>query len=81
MCVVEGLPGEELRQITSRPDTSIEPGEKYRRVEFNTPAYNMLNALEKLGYRSIGLLYIHSNQMQNRAVEELAKFEATFKHL
>ena len=50
MCVVEGLPGEELRQITSRPDT-MEPGEKYRRVEFNTPAYNMLNALEKLGYR------------------------------
>ena len=50
MCVVEGLPGEELRQITSRPDT-MEPGEKYRRGEFNTPAYNMLNALEKLGYR------------------------------
>jgi len=52
MCVVEGLPAEELRQITSRPESSMEPGEKYRRVEFNTPAYNMLNALEKLGYRS-----------------------------
>ena len=52
MCVVEGLPGAELRQITSMPESSMEPGEKYRRVEFNTPAYNMLNALEKLGYRS-----------------------------
>ena len=50
MCVVEGLGGQELTQITSRPDL-MEPAERYRRVEFNTPAYNMLNALEKLGYR------------------------------
>ena len=50
MCVVEGLGGEELRQITSRQE-QMDPEEKYRRVEFNTPAYNMLNALEKLGYR------------------------------
>ena len=50
MCVVEGLGGEELRQITSKQE-QMDPEEKYRRVEFNTPAYNMLNALEKLGYR------------------------------
>ena len=55
-CVVEGLSSDELRQIIAHPDTDLDqtqrnPGEKYRKVEFSTPSYSLLNALEQIGYR------------------------------
>ena len=54
-CVVEGLSPDELRQIVASPESETEshhaPGEKYRRVEFTTQSYLLLNALEQLGYK------------------------------
>ena len=54
-CVVEGLSPDELRQIIASPESNMEshhaPGEKYRRVEFTTQSYLLLNALEQLGYK------------------------------
>ena len=70
MCVVEGLGGEELRQITSRQE-QMDPEEKYRRVEFNTPAYNMLNALEKLGYSVVTCCSFVSNSTSEFASKYL----------
>ena len=70
MCVVEGLGGQELTQITSRPDL-MEPAERYRRVEFNTPAYNMLNALEKLGYSVVTCCSFVSNSTSEFASKYL----------
>ena len=56
-CVVEGLSPDELRQIIASPESEPEshhvPGEKYRRVEFTTQSYLLLNALEQLGYKYV----------------------------
>ena len=41
-----------------------------RRVEFSTPAYNLLNALEKIGYRYLFMFY---NRSSSRA--KFAEFE------
>ena len=53
-CTVDGLPLNEFRilseKITSLPDFK---DEKYRKVEFSTPTYNILNALEQMGYRVV----------------------------
>ena len=54
MCLVDGLPLNEVRLITDKSSSEIGlRDEKNRRVEFNTPAYNLLNALEQIGYKVI----------------------------
>ena len=53
-CLVDGLPLNEVRLITEKSSSPSDlRDEKNRRVEFSTPAYNLLNALEKIGYRVI----------------------------
>merc|ERR1712054_637197 len=47
-CVVDGLPSNEVRQISEK---SSSPSSV--RTEFNTEAYNLLNALEQLGYKVV----------------------------
>jgi len=53
-CVVDGLPSNEVRLITEK---SCSPShfrdERHWRVEFSTEAYNLLNALEQIGYKVI----------------------------
>ena len=54
MCLVDGLPLNEVRLITDKSlSESAWKDEKSRRVEFNTPAYNLLNALEQIGYKVV----------------------------
>ena len=53
-CLVDGLPLNEVRTVTEKSSCPSDlRDEKNRRVEFSTPAYNLLNALEKIGYRVI----------------------------
>ena len=54
LCLVDGLPVSEVRLITekSASETGLRD-EKTRRVEFNTPAYNLLNVLEQMGYKVV----------------------------
>ena len=47
-CIVDGLPLNEVRQISS----SVRD-ERNCRIEFSTEAYNLLNALEQLGYKVV----------------------------
>ena len=53
-CLVDGLPLNEVRLISEKSSSSSDlRDEKNRRVEFSTPAFNLLNALEQIGYRVI----------------------------
>jgi hypothetical protein len=54
MCLVDGLPLNEVRLITDKSSSEIPwKEEKSKRVEFNAPAYNLLNALEQIGYKVV----------------------------
>ncbi len=51
-CTVDGLPLNEFRVLAEKSTSSPEwRDEKNRRVEFATPTFNVLNALEQMGYR------------------------------
>ena len=53
-CTVDGLPLTEFRVLAEKSTSS--PGwrdEKNRRVEFAIPTFNVLNALEQMGYKVI----------------------------
>ena len=53
-CLVDGLPHNEIRLITEKSSSPSDlRDEKYRRVEFTTPAFNLLNCLEQIGYKVI----------------------------
>lgn len=53
-CLVDGLPLNEIRLITEKSSSPSDlRDERTRRVEFTTPAVNLLNALEQIGYRVI----------------------------
>ena len=53
-CMVDGLPLNEIRLITEKSSSPSDlRDEKNRRVEFSTPAYNLLNALEQIGYKVV----------------------------
>jgi len=51
-CTVDGLPLNEFRVLSEKAAATPEyRDEKNRRVEFATPTFNVLNALEQMGYR------------------------------
>ena len=51
-CLVDGLPLNEIRLITEKSSSPSDlRDERNRRVEFSTPAFNLLNALEQIGYK------------------------------
>lgn len=53
-CTVDGLPLNEFRVLAEKSATAPEyRDEKNRRVEFATPTFNVLNALEQMGYRVV----------------------------
>merc|ERR1711915_644428 len=53
-CVVDGLPSNEVRQISEKSSSpSSVRYERNSRIEFNTEACNLLNALEQLGYKVV----------------------------
>ena len=53
-CTVDGLPFNEFRVLSEKTSTLPEDkDEKNRRVEFATPTFNVLNALEQMGYKVI----------------------------
>jgi len=53
-CIVDGLPLNEIRLITEKSSSNTDlKDERNRRVEFATPAFNLLNALEQIGYKVI----------------------------
>jgi len=53
-CLVDGLPNNEIRLITEKScSPSHYKDERSWRVEFSTEAYNLLNALEQIGYKVI----------------------------
>ena len=53
-CTVDGLPLNEFRVLAEKATAAPESrDEKNRRVEFATPTFNVLNALEQMGYRVV----------------------------
>jgi hypothetical protein len=53
-CTVDGLPLNEIRVLVEKSTTCPETrDEKNRKVEFATPSFNLLNALEQMGYKVI----------------------------
>ena len=51
-CTVDGLPLNEFRVLAEKATSSPEyRDEKNRRVEFVIPTFNVLNALEQMGYK------------------------------
>ena len=51
-CTVDGLPLNEFRVLAEKATASPEyRDEKSRRVEFTVPTFNVLNALEQMGYK------------------------------
>ena len=51
-CTVDGLPLNEFRVLAEKATSSPEyRDEKNRRVEFAVPTFNVLNALEQMGYK------------------------------
>ena len=53
-CLVDGLPLNEIRLITEKSSSPSDlRDERNRRVEFATPACNLLNALEQIGYKVV----------------------------
>lgn len=53
-CTVDGLPLNEFRVLAEKAAAAPEyRDEKNRRVEFATPTFNVLNALEQMGYRVV----------------------------
>ena len=49
---MDGLPLNEFRVLSEKAAATPEyRDEKNRRVEFATPTFNVLNALEQMGYR------------------------------
>ena len=53
-CTVDGLPLNEFRVLSEKAAATPEyRDEKNRRVEFATPTFNVLNALEQMGYRVV----------------------------
>ena len=53
-CMVDGLPLNEFRVLAEKSTTSPDyRDEKNRRVEFATPTFNVLNALEQMGYKVV----------------------------
>merc|ERR1712110_1128043 len=53
-CLVDGLPSNEIRLITEKScSPSHYRDERSWRVEFSTESYNLLNALEQIGYKVI----------------------------
>lgn len=57
-CTVDGLPLNEFRVLAEKSTSSPEyRDEKNRRVEFATPTFNVLNALEQMGYK-VSVLFI-----------------------
>ena len=53
-CTVDGLPLNEFRVLAEKSAAAPEHrDEKNRRVEFATPTFNVLNALEQMGYRVV----------------------------
>ena len=59
-CTVDGLPLNEFRVLAEKSTTTPEyRDEKSRRVEFAVPTFNVLNALEQMGYKvMLHLLFI-----------------------
>jgi len=53
-CMVDGLPLNEIRLLSEKASSPSDMrDEKNRRVEFATPSFNLLNALEQIGYRVV----------------------------
>ena len=53
-CLIDGLPHNEVRLITDKASAETNwRDEKSRRMEFNTPAYNLFNVLEQIGYKVV----------------------------
>ena len=53
-CLVDGLPTNEVRLISEKSSSPSDlRDERNRRVEFSTQAFNLLNALEQLGYKVV----------------------------
>ena len=53
-CTVDGLPLNEFRVLGEKSTSAPEwRDEKNRRVEFATPTFNVLNALEQMGYKVV----------------------------
>jgi len=53
-CLVDGLPLNEVRLITEKScSPSQYRDERSWRLEFSTESYNILNALEQIGYKVI----------------------------
>lgn len=53
-CVIDGLPLNEIRLLSEKSSTPSDMrDERNRRVEFSTPTYNILNALEQMGYKVV----------------------------
>ena len=53
-CTVDGLPLNEFRVLAEKSTSSPETrDEKNRKVEFATPTFNVLNALEQMGYKVV----------------------------
>jgi len=52
-CTVDGLPLNEFRVLAEKSVPAETRDEKNRKVEFATPTFNVLNALEQMGYKVI----------------------------
>ena len=53
-CTVDGLPLNEFRVLGEKSTSAPEwRDEKNRRLEFVTPTFNVLNALEQMGYKVV----------------------------
>jgi len=68
-CTVDGLPLNEFRVLAEKATSSPEyRDEKNRRVEFAVPTFNVLNALEQMGYKVItsGAFVTGHNKFSNR---------------
>lgn len=68
-CTVDGLPLNEFRVLAEKATSSPEyRDEKNRRVEFVIPTFNVLNALEQMGYKvvSSGAFVTGHNKFSNR---------------
>ena len=69
-CTVDGLPLNEFRVLAEKATSSPEyRDEKNRRVEFAVPTFNVLNALEQMGYKVIHHYLLkkqHGNWLHDR---------------
>ena len=71
-CIVDGLPLNEIRLITEKSSSNTDlKDERNRRVEFATPACNLLNALEQIGYKVMP----HDCLKQDLELQQLSIFQ------